>query len=216
MSLRAGRCDALQPLLRDLDQIRAFLSGGGPLAYSIYPGLPLYLAYVLPFHFWIGIAALVGASVLIRPCGAKRNDVRTARDGRRLYSEPSQRSSGISRRPMPRWSRARNGANNFANLGGEINTKFIAKSGRPRHCGRIRSDLKGCCGCYCNPRCLPVGAYLVIQQQSTAGIIIAGSIFNGAGVGTGRTSYRQLAGFSRRQAKLDASAANCFALSAGL
>ena len=45
--LRAGRQgDGLQPL-RDLDQIRAFLAGAGPLALFDLPWMPLYLADLL-------------------------------------------------------------------------------------------------------------------------------------------------------------------------
>jgi len=87
MSLR-GRpgADALQPL-RDLDQIRAFLSGGGPLALFDLPWMPLYLGICFAFHFWIGIAALVGASVLISLAVLNEMMSRTpARE--RLYSEP--------------------------------------------------------------------------------------------------------------------------------
>ena len=49
---RADR-DGLQPL-RDLDQIRAFLAGGGPAALFDLPWIPLYLFICFLFHPLIG------------------------------------------------------------------------------------------------------------------------------------------------------------------
>ncbi|TXM84118.1 type I secretion system permease/ATPase, partial [Methylobacterium sp. WL116] len=55
--------DGLLPL-RDLDQIRAFLSGTGPSAFFDLPWLPIYLAVCFLFHPLIGVAALCGALFL--------------------------------------------------------------------------------------------------------------------------------------------------------
>ena len=45
-----GDGDGLQPL-RDLDQVRSFLSGGGPTALFDLPWMPIYLGYLLPLPF---------------------------------------------------------------------------------------------------------------------------------------------------------------------
>src|SRR4029077_4690643 len=54
-----GRADGLQPV-RDLDQIRGFMSGLGPTALFDLPWMPLYLGICFVFHIWIGITALAG------------------------------------------------------------------------------------------------------------------------------------------------------------
>src|SRR6476646_663813 len=59
-----GDGDGLQPL-RDLDQVRSFLSGGGPTALFDLPWMPVYLGICFLFHFWIGTTALFGAAVLV-------------------------------------------------------------------------------------------------------------------------------------------------------
>ena len=56
--------DGQQPL-RDLEQIRGFLAGGGPAALFDLPWMPLYLTICFAFHFWIGMTALLGAVVLV-------------------------------------------------------------------------------------------------------------------------------------------------------
>src|SRR5580704_4094822 len=65
LPLTAGaRNEGLQPL-RDLDNIRSFLSGMGPGAFFDLPWLPFYLAICFAFHVMIGLTALVGAVILV-------------------------------------------------------------------------------------------------------------------------------------------------------
>src|SRR5207248_7544566 len=56
--------DGLQPL-RDLDSIRSFLSGPGPISLCDLPWMPVFLAVCYFFHPWIGLTALGGALVLV-------------------------------------------------------------------------------------------------------------------------------------------------------
>src|SRR5262245_60113742 len=56
--------DGLQPL-RDIDQIRTFLSSPGPVALLDLPWMPFYIAICFLFHFWIGLTALVGALLIV-------------------------------------------------------------------------------------------------------------------------------------------------------
>src|SRR5436309_6889457 len=56
--------DGLQPL-RDLDSVRSFLSGPGPVALYDLPWMPVFIAVCYFFHPWIGFAALGGAILLI-------------------------------------------------------------------------------------------------------------------------------------------------------
>src|ERR1700729_3382533 len=59
-----GRNEGLQPL-RDLDNVRSFLSGMGMGAFFDLPWLPFYLAICFAFHVMIGLTALVGAVFLV-------------------------------------------------------------------------------------------------------------------------------------------------------
>src|ERR1700734_2592421 len=58
------RNEGLQPL-RDLDNVRSFLSGPGPGAFFDLPWLPFYLAICFAFHVMIGLTALIGAIILV-------------------------------------------------------------------------------------------------------------------------------------------------------
>src|SRR6516225_6281941 len=175
-TLIGNRNEGLQPL-RDLDNIRSFLGSQGPSAFFDLPWLPLYLAICFAFHVLIGITALVGAIVLVtltliteylsrRPAkdamtlAARRNDL--AASSRR--NAEVLVAMGMAGRLGQRWS--------------EANEKYLAGQQRA-------SDVIGGLGAVAKvlrmtlqSAVLATGAYLVIHQEATAGIIIAGSILS--------------------------------------
>src|SRR5437016_5525620 len=51
--------------MRDLDSVRSFLGGLGPVALFDLPWIPVYLGICFVFHFWIGMTATIGAVILI-------------------------------------------------------------------------------------------------------------------------------------------------------
>lgn len=171
-----GRSDALQPL-RDLDSIRSFLSGMGPIALFDLPWIPVYLAICFLFHFWIGFTALIGALILIgltvlteiwsrRPT-QEANHYAHSRNG---LAEISIRNAealtamGMIGRIATRWN--------------DANRRYMANQ-------RDTSDVSGGLGSAAKvlrmmlqSAVLAVGAWLVINGQATAGVIIAGSILS--------------------------------------
>jgi ATP-binding cassette subfamily C protein len=171
-----GRNEGLQPL-RDLDNVRSFLSGLGPGAFFDLPWLPFYLAICFAFHTLIGLTALVGAIILVAltvitefmsrapareamGLAARRNDLAaTSRRNAEVLV-----AMGMSGRLTRRWS--------------EANEKYLAGNQRA-------SDVAGGLGAIAKvmrmvlqSAVLAVGAYLVINQEATAGVIIAGSILS--------------------------------------
>jgi ATP-binding cassette subfamily C protein len=171
-----GRSEGLQPL-RDLDNVRSFLSSLGPSAFFDLPWLPFYLAICFAFHVLIGATALVGAIILViltivtefltrRPAreamtfAARRNDLAAAS---RRNAEVLA-AMGMSRRLTARWSVA-----NQDYLTGSQRTSDVA-GGLGAIAKVMRMTLQSAV--------LGVGAYLVIHQEATAGVIIAGSILS--------------------------------------
>ena len=171
-----GRNEGLQPL-RDLDNVRSFLGSMGPGAFFDLPWLPFYLAICFAFHFLIGLTALVGAIILVTltvvtefmsrvpareaiSLAARRNDLAaTSRRNAEVLV-----AMGMSGRLTKRWS--------------EANQNYLAGNQRA-------SDVAGGLGAIAKvlrmtlqSAVLAVGAYLVIHQEATAGIIIAGSILS--------------------------------------
>jgi PrtD family type I secretion system ABC transporter len=171
-----GRSEGLQPL-RDLDNVRAFLGSMGPSAFFDLPWLPFYLAICFAFHMMIGVTALAGAIILVsltlvteylsrQPAreatalAARRNDLAAAsrRNAEVLVS------MGMAGRLSKRWRDA-----NEKYLAGNQNASDVAGG-----LGAISKVLR----MMLQSAVLGTGAYLVIHQEATAGIIIAGSILS--------------------------------------
>src|SRR4051812_19536489 len=169
-----GDGDGLQPL-RDLDQVRSFLASGGPAALFDLPWMPVYLGICFLFHFWIGVTALIGASVLVaitiltetRTRGPSKAFAAFAVSRSSLAAEGRRNAAvlqamGMRRQAALRW--------------GEANQKYLAAH---EAASDVASGLGGISKIFrsiLQSLVLAVGAYLVIYQESTAGIIIASSI----------------------------------------
>src|ERR1700719_2286041 len=65
LPLRGTRPVLAQQPLRDLDQIRAFLSGMGPTAFLDMPWMPMFVIVLFLFHPVIGLTATFGACGIV-------------------------------------------------------------------------------------------------------------------------------------------------------
>jgi len=175
LPLRArAQGDGLAPL-RDLDQIRSFLVTTGPLALFDLPWMPIYVLICFLFHPWIGVAALVGALILTSL--TLMSEFMTRRPARMAAMHVGARN-GLAEagRRNAEVLRAMGMAPRMGKIWGEANSKYLATQ-------QATSDAAGGLGAVSKvlrfvlqSGVLGLGAYLVIQQQATAGIIIASSI----------------------------------------
>jgi ATP-binding cassette subfamily C protein len=166
--------DGLQPL-RDLDQIRTFLSGLGPTALFDLPWIPFYLALCYLFHPLIGLTALVGSLVLITLTILTdlltRSPIRdAAREGnsRNALAEASRRNAEVL---QAMGMRSRVGA-----LWAESNEKHLESQQRAVETSGTLGSLSKVLRIVLQSTVLGVGGYLVIMQEATSGVIIAGAI----------------------------------------
>src|SRR5246127_1488914 len=65
LPLRGARPLLAQQPLRDLDQVRAFLSGIGPTAFLDMPWIPIFLIALFLFHPAIGMTAILGVAAIV-------------------------------------------------------------------------------------------------------------------------------------------------------
>jgi PrtD family type I secretion system ABC transporter len=169
-----GKPGGQQPV-RDLDQVRGFLASPAPTALFDLPWMPFYLAICFLFHPLIGATALVGALLLVGVTALTEFDTRTI----------TKNAFAVALRRQGLAEAARRNAEVVAALGmrRRFADRWVAVSAEHLDEGRRLSDVTGGFGALSKvlrmvlqSGVLAVGAYLVINQQASAGIIIASSI----------------------------------------
>ena len=166
--------DGLQPV-RDLDQVRSYLSGLGPTALFDLPWIPFYLTICYLFHPLLGLTALIGSLVLVsltlvtdRLTRAHTKETTGRVAQRNALAEASRRNAevlqamGMRGRLAARWA--------------EANDSYMATQRRAADIAGGFGSVSKVLRMVLQSAVLGVGGYLVIIQEATAGIIIAGAI----------------------------------------
>lgn len=178
LPLRGAKPLLAQQPLRDLDQVRAFLSGAGPTAFLDMPWIPLFLVALFIFHPAIGVVASCGAATIVamtllterQSKSVAQLSMESAAQRQVLADAVRQnaeviRALGMTGRLAAQWSMANERyleqnmrvADVYANLGATAKIlRYVLQSA-----------------------VLGIGAYLVVIEQASGGIMIASSIMMG-------------------------------------
>jgi PrtD family type I secretion system ABC transporter len=178
LPLRGVKPVLMQQPLRDLDQVRTFMSGMGPTAFLDMPWIPVFLIGLFLFHPVIGFTAVLGTVAIVAMAlvteRISRGASKAAMDmsaQRQVLADATQRNAeivralGMTDRLTTRWSQANErylhenirAADVYANLGSAAKVlRYILQSGM-----------------------LGIGAYLVVADKASGGIMIASSIMMG-------------------------------------
>lgn len=177
-ALDSGGMDASAQPLNDLTGLRQFMTGNGLFAFFDAPWLPIYIAVMFMFHPWYGWVAIGSAIVLL--CLAALNEKMTGKAlaeankeniGANLYTTKNLRnaevieSMGMLNTLIHRWSARQKKVLMLQSVasdkGGAIAS--ISKTFRML----IQSLILG------------LGAYLAVNHEISAGLVIAGSVLLG-------------------------------------
>ena len=164
--------------MRDLDQIRGFLTSAGPIAIVDMPWMPVFLILCFLIHPWLGCVALVGGLLLIGitmlnerasrvPARAAANDaaLRAAMIEADRRNSESVRAMGMGAALAKRWTK--------------INDRYIRAQGHASDVVSNYGSISKVVRLISQSAILGLGAYLVIRQELTAGSMIAASIMMG-------------------------------------
>ena len=134
--------DGPQPV-RDLDQIRGFLTGAGPIAIVDLPWVPVFLTICFLIHPWLGVASTVGAITLFDDDPADR--ARQPRPGARGRAGRGQASIMVeAQRRSGETIMAMGMAGALAQRWAGVNNRYIAAVGRlERRRRRLRQRIEG-------------------------------------------------------------------------
>src|SRR5882757_1965277 len=102
LPLRGASPVLLQQPLRDLDQVRTFMSGMGPTAFLDMPWIPIFLIGLFLFHPAIGLTALLGTAGIVAMTlfndRMSRSAARSAMDSsaqRQVLADATQRNAEV-------------------------------------------------------------------------------------------------------------------------
>ncbi len=178
LPLRGAKAMIAQQPLRDLDQIRIFMSGIGPTAFLDMPWIPIFVVALFIFHPAIGLVAMLGAATIIALTVVAERRARAATKfsmhcsaQRQVFADATRqnaeaiRALGMTGRLTERWREANEHflRQNFVAADVYANIGAVAKV--------VRYALQSAV--------LGTGAYLVINEQASGGIMIASSIMMG-------------------------------------
>jgi ATP-binding cassette subfamily C protein EexD len=172
-----GALSTAQPL-QDLNGLRNFLTGPGLFAFFDAPWLPVYLIVMFMFHPLIGFVGLVAAVILAaiaianekmtsKPLAEanKEHAVASAATATNLRNAEVIESMGMLSRIRGKWQQQHHKVLYWQSEASDRSGIFTSVSKTFRI--TVQSFILG------------VGAYLVIQQQISPGLMIAGSILLG-------------------------------------
>ena len=194
LPLKTTRTDAASQPLRDLDRMRQFMSGPGPVAICDLPWLPAYLAIIFVFHpllGWLGTAGAVilvvvtvSSEAILRAPMARLAKLAGARSafveaGRR--NAEALRSMGMAGAYAARWRRT--------------NADYLAEQGRVGDATGGFSATTKVFRLALQSAVLALGAWLAIRQEVSPGVMIAASILTARALAPIEQAIGQWRGF---------------------
>jgi PrtD family type I secretion system ABC transporter len=164
--------------LRDVQALRAFLSGTGILALFDAPWLPIFLIVIVLFHPLMGALAFAGALTMLTLAFLNERQTR----------EPTERAQ-IEGRHAARWieTTLRN-ADVVRALGmlpavtqrwSRLNERALNAQASATHAGAALSGTSRFMRQSIQTMMLALGAYIVVDQQVSSGVMIAATILLG-------------------------------------
>jgi PrtD family type I secretion system ABC transporter len=169
-----GGGDGMQPL-RDLDQVRNFMSGMGLMALFDLPWMPIYLCFVYLLHPMLAMVAVGGAIVLV---------ILTIITEYRS-SNPLKAASVAGSQRMALAETARRNAESIHAMGmapaigqryDAINNEYLAYQLKAADAAGGIGNVTKVIRMLLQSSVLGLGAYLVIKNELSGGAIIAASI----------------------------------------
>ena len=174
LPLKGAGSQGLQPL-RDLDQVRSFLSTVGPAALFDLPWMPLYLAICYLFHPLIGIVATAGGADPGRRDAAHRDhDAQALGRGRAFHAGGRNGLAEASRRNAEA-VHAMGMAGRLGALWSDCNRNYMAAQQRA-------ADIAGGFG----------GLSKVLRMALQSGVLGARRLAGHQPAGHGRHHHREL------------------------
>ncbi|MCV4282061.1 type I secretion system permease/ATPase [Pseudomonas capsici] len=177
-ALQSGGMDASAQPLHDLTGLRQFMTGTGVFAFFDAPWLPIYIAVMFMFHPYYGWVAIISAVILLilaylnekstsKPLAEanKENIAATLQTSKNLRNAEVIESMGMLNTLIKRWSMRQN--------------NILILQSRASDKGGVIGSISKTFRILIQSLVLGLGAYLAINHEVSAGLVVAGSILLG-------------------------------------
>ena len=173
-SAAPGGGDAMHGL-RDVNSLRAFLTGPGILAIFDAPWVPVYVVIIFLFHPWLGMLAFAGALTLFALAFANEKMSRRPLEAMQVESRRAGRfaEQGIVNAEV---ARALGMVDGLARGWEGHSRKGLEHQLKASRAGSMLTSLTRFLRQALQITMLATGAYLVIDQQTTSGVMIAATL----------------------------------------
>jgi PrtD family type I secretion system ABC transporter len=173
-SAAPGGSDAMHGL-RDVNSLRAFLTGPGILAVFDAPWVPIYVVIIFLFHPWLGTLALAGALALFMLAIANEKLSRRPLEAMQAESRRAGRfaEQGIVNAEV---ARALGMVEGLARGWEAHSRKGLENQLQASRAASLLTSITRFLRQALQIMMLAAGAYLVIDQQTTSGVMIAATI----------------------------------------
>lgn len=201
LPFRMSKKEAISQPLRDLEQIRQFMSGQGPIAICDMPWLPVYLAILFLFHAYLGWLAVAGAVFLIVLTLASEFVLRAPMQ--RLAQMASSRAEFIEAgRRNAEALRAMGMAGAYSAKWHAANSDYVDEQRRTSDATGSFATTSKIFRLALQSAVLALGAWLAIYQLASPGAMIAASILTSRALAPIEQAIGQWRGFvNARQAR---------------
>ena len=177
-ALDSGGMDSSAQALNDLTGLRQFMTGNGLFAFFDAPWLPIYIAVMFMFHPWYGWMAIVCAIILVifailneKMTGAtlaaanKENIAASLYTNKNLRNAEVIESMGMLNTLIDRWAHRQK--------------KVLTLQSIASDKGGLMANISKTFRMLVQSLILGLGAYLAINHEISAGLVIAGSVLLG-------------------------------------
>ncbi|MBB2905299.1 ATP-binding cassette subfamily C protein [Rhizobium sp. RAS22] len=201
LPLRMSKKEVAAQPVRDLEQMRQFMSGPGPVAICDMPWLPLYIGILFLFHAYLGWLAIAGATLLIvlTLC----SDAVLRDPTRRVAALSSARADYIEAgRRNAEALHAMGMKSAYARKWHETNSAYVEEQRQASDATSSFSTFSKIFRLALQSAVLALGAWLAIKQLASPGAMIASSILTSRALAPIEQAIGQWRGFINfRQAK---------------
>jgi len=169
--------DGLAPM-RDLDQVRSFLTSTGPATLLDLPWIGFFLIVLGLLHYWLGLFALAGAVVLIAlAIATHRVGVEPTRELAQLIAERSGQAENALRHSEVLTVLGMRGA--MERRWEQVNQSYLSAQDRLAGAAGKLGSFSKVFRLFLQSAILSVGALLVIDGKASGGVIFAASLLFG-------------------------------------